>query len=149
MVAFEVVESIEIAAPPELVWAYRLDYTTLPDYNPLVRPLERVDKGDAPGVGASYRFQVDMGAGPIDAMLTVLEAVPYSRIVNDAAGEGGAAREVVTVVPANGGSRLQLAVTNQLPDDLDTGARDAIISASRAHVQLELENIKAALEARV
>jgi len=78
MAGFEIVESIEIASPPEPVWRYRLDYTTLPDYNPYVSALERVDDEEALGVGARYRFQVDMEPRPVEVLLTVREAAPYS-----------------------------------------------------------------------
>jgi uncharacterized protein YndB with AHSA1/START domain len=148
MASFEVVESIEIAAPPQPVWAYRLDYTTLPDYNPQVTGLERIDGATEPGVGARYRFLVDMGAGQIESVLTVVEAVPYSRIVNDVVGETGTAREVVTVEPVGTGCRLEIAISAQLPDGVDAETRGAAISGSRALARLELENIKKAIEAR-
>ena len=146
MGVFEVVERVEIAAPAESIWAYRLDYTHLPNYNPHVTGLERVDNGSAPGVGAQYRFKVDMGGGPSDSVLTVLEAVPYTRIVNDVVSEDGSAREVITVVPIESGSALELMMTAQLPDDVDSATRDATEVGSRALIRLELDNIKLAVE---
>ena len=148
MASFEIVESIEITSPPEAVWRYRLDYTNLPDYNPSVSALERVDDAEALGVGARYRFRVDMEAGPVESLLTVLEAAPYGRIVNDVdASDGTTVREVVTLVAIEKGTRLEIAITGQQPDGVDNETRDAMISGGRALVQLELANIKRALEA--
>ena len=45
-------ETIDIAVPPERVFDYRLDFTTLPDYNPGVSNLRRTDGGTEPGAGA-------------------------------------------------------------------------------------------------
>ena len=39
------VEQVEIAAPLAEVWAYRLDFTNLPEYNPDVSGVERVADG--------------------------------------------------------------------------------------------------------
>jgi uncharacterized protein YndB with AHSA1/START domain len=145
---FEIVESIEIASPPEPVWRYRLDYTTLPDYNPYVSALERVDDPETLGVGARYRFHVDMEPRPVEALLTVLEAAPHSRIVNDVhASDGSTAHEVVTLIATEQGTRLEIAATSQLPDGVDDQTRDAMIDGSRALLRLELDNIKRAFEA--
>ena len=146
MPRFEVVERIDIAAPAEKVWGYRLDYTTLPDYNPNVTGLERVDGGAELGVGAVYRFQVDMGAGPVDSTLRVREAVPHSRIVNDIEGPGASATETITVRHVQGGAQLEFVMSAQVPDGLDGQTMAAMEAGGRAQIVLELENIKAALE---
>ncbi len=146
MTRFEVVASMDIAAPPEKVWAYRLDYTTLPTYNPHVTGLERVDGGAEPGEGAVYRFQVDMGDGPMDSTLRVREAVPHSRIVNDIDSATGPATEMITVREVRGRTRVEFVMTAQVPDGLEAESMAAIEAGSRAQIVLELENIKAALE---
>jgi uncharacterized protein YndB with AHSA1/START domain len=149
MVVFEIVESIEIAAPPEPVWRYRLDYTTLLEYNPYVSGLKRVDDGEELGVGAQYRFQVAMPGGAYESLLTVVEAAAARRIVNDIdASDGSAAREVVTLIPTERGTRLEIAMRVQPPDDVDTDTRAATIDGGRALLQLELDNIKRAVEGR-
>jgi uncharacterized protein YndB with AHSA1/START domain len=147
MAGFEIVESIEIASPPEPVWRYRLDYTTLPQYNPYVSGLKRVDDGEELGVGAQYRFQVDMEAGTVESLLTVVEAAAASRIVNDIeASDGTTAREVVTIVSTERGTRLQLAVVGEHPESADSETRAANVDGGRALLPLELDNIKRAVE---
>jgi uncharacterized protein YndB with AHSA1/START domain len=147
MAVFEIVDSIEITAPPEPVWRYRLDYTTLPEYNPYVSGLKRVDDGEELGVGAQYRFQVDMPAGAVESLLTVVEAAAASRIVNDIdSSDGSTTREVVTLVPTERGTRLEIAIRVQPPDGVDSDTRAANIDGGRALLRLELDKIKRAVE---
>jgi len=67
--------------------------------------------------------------------------------VNDVdASDGTAAREVVTLVATEQGTRLEITSTSQLPDGVDNETRDAVMDGSRALLQLELDNIKRAVE---
>ena len=48
------VASAVFTAPPETVWAYRLDFANLPDYNPDVSGVVRVADGAADAVGGVH-----------------------------------------------------------------------------------------------
>lgn len=138
-------ESIEIGAPPEEVWAYRLDFENLPVVNPGVTGFERVDGGTEPGVGATYSFTVATDYGTVPCRLTVVEAEPGARVV-DEMDAGLKAREVCTFTPTSEGTAVELTVAVEVPDDLDEAGRAFIEQAGRKPVRLELENMKRILE---
>ena len=56
------------------------------------------------------------------------------------------AREVVTVEAIEGGTRLELAMSAQIPDDLPPETRNLMVNGGRAQIRLELENIKRLVE---
>lgn len=139
-------ESVVIDAPPEVVWAYRLDYTNLPAYNPHVTGLTQLDGIDQPGVGARYGFHVDVGGGPAPCILTVREAVPYERIVNDMAAQVEAS-EICSFAAEGGGTRFSIAMTSHLPDGVDAAMLESARASGHAQLRLELDNVKRILEA--
>ena len=57
-------ESILIAAAPEEVFDFRIDFTTLPQYNPNVSNLKRVDAGTGHEPGAEFLFNLQLAGAP-------------------------------------------------------------------------------------
>src|SRR5947207_1249359 len=53
-------EDIEIGAPVDAVYAYRLEFMNLPEYNPNVSNLRRTDRGAELGAGAEYAFDISI-----------------------------------------------------------------------------------------
>jgi hypothetical protein len=73
-------EEIRVAAPPGVAYAYRLDFSNLPDYNPKVADLRQT--GGGVGVGAAYEFRVRIaGLYRAPVRLRVVEANEPSLIV--------------------------------------------------------------------
>lgn len=138
-------EAIEIAAPPEKVFALRLDFDSLPAYNPDVSDLKRMDGGSEPGVGATYSLTSNTEYGSVPGTLTVTEVEPPARIV-DEMDFGLKAREVCSFSPAAKGTRVQLELTVLVPDDLDQAGRSFIEENSRRQLRMELENMRTILE---
>ncbi|MFN2614456.1 MAG: SRPBCC family protein, partial [Actinomycetota bacterium] len=75
MAEIRFVESLDIAAPIQKVWAYRLDFNNLPDYNPNVSNFRQV-AGTGPGVGSEYLFDIVMAKGfpPMETPIKVVQA---------------------------------------------------------------------------
>ena len=140
-------EEEDIEAPPEAVYEYRLDYEpNLPEYNPNVSNMQRIDEGKALGPGAIYSFDVDIpNMGQMPTTLTVKEALAPSRIVNEMGSGPIRARETCTFEPMNGGTRVVFDVLLTLPDELKEMGEMAERSG-REQVRLELELMKKALE---
>lgn len=148
-----IVERAVVAAPPEAVYAYRLDFASnLAAYNPNVASVEQIG-GDGPGVGARYRVKVRMAPGySATALLTVTEAVP-PLLVCDRADSFISADETVRFEPTQspaGDSATQVlfeVVTN--PRSLLLRVLDrALVGLSRRQVRTELRLIRAHLEGR-
>lgn len=139
-------ESVDIAVPPEEAWRYRLNFGHLPDVNPSVSNLRRTDGGAEPGVGASYTFDLASSMGPRVCTLTVVEAVPHSRIVNEMEA-GMRAREVCTFEPAgDGGTHMEFEVTVFVPDEAPDDLGPQIEGSGRAQIRLEMDMMRKALE---
>lgn len=140
-------ESVEIAVSPEVVYDYRINFTTLPDYNPNVSNLRRTDAGNAPGAGAEYLFDLTLGGGPpMENPIRVVEATRPSRIVFDT-GPGYMAREDCTFSPVGaGGTAVEFAYTISFPGDVDDDARSLIENSGREQARMELDNMKKILE---
>lgn len=140
-------EAAEIAAPVEAVFEYRLDFMNLPDYNPSVTNMRRIDGGSAPGPGAEYAFDLALpGADvPMETPLRVLEAHHPKRIVFET-GPGFMAREVCDFAPAHDGTRARFEITLTIPGDLDEQTRTAFAANTKEQARLELDLIKKALE---
>jgi len=140
-------EKADVAASPEKVWAYRLDFANLPLYNPNVSNFARTDGGTEPGPGATYAFEVtipDMGTLP--QTITVVEAEEPSRIVFETG--PWYAREVATFEPLpGGGTRVRFDLTASVPEEMDNDEGRAFIEQSgRKQLRLELGLLKEALE---
>ena len=75
-------EELEIEAPGEQLFAYRLDFENLPTYNPNVSNLRRVDGGSEPGPGAVYRFDITMpDKDGVTALKEIIGLDPAARVV--------------------------------------------------------------------
>ena len=150
-------EDIEIGAPLEAVFAYRLDFTKLPDYNPNVSGLRRTDTGSAlvgtkagRRLRAEYAFDIsieEMGGASMPQTLKVVEEDEPTRIVFEVG--PWYAREICTFEPnGEGGTHLVFAYVTYVPDELNNEEGRALIEASgRRQARLELDLIKKNLEA--
>jgi carbon monoxide dehydrogenase subunit G len=139
-------EHIDIAASPESVYAYRLDFDNLPAYVPAVgSDYKRTDGGREPGVGASCSFTSLTDYGEIPGTLAVAEADAPKKIVFD--GDFGLkVRETMTFTPVEGGTRVDIEYVVTVPDDLDDSGRRFIEDSGRKPAKIELENMKRILE---
>ena len=139
-------ESIDIAAPPSEVFAYRLDFTTLAEYNPHVKNV-RQTKLSGPGVGAEYVFDLMLpGASePMETPIRVLEADGPLRVVIET-GPGYIAREICTFDPVGDGTRITFDTVLTFPGELDEGSAKAVEGQGREQARLELDLMKKNLE---
>jgi uncharacterized membrane protein len=140
-------EELEIDAPAEKLFAYRVDFENLPTYNPNVSNLRRTDGGSAPGPGATYEFDVtipEMG-GTLPNELRVLETAEPSRIVNETVSGPFRAHEVVTF-EGDGPTLARWDVTVTMPDEMAQVIPIAEQSG-REQLRVELEHMKKLLEA--
>lgn len=140
-------ESVEIAAPIEKVFAYRLDYSNLAEYMPAVKNVRRVDGGSEPGPGADYRFDLTIeGMGDMEAFLTVVEVDAPGRIVQDTGSTAMGGREVCTFTAlADGGTRVRFSFTISLPDEAKDGV-PFVEESGRKGFRTELDNLKKLFE---
>ena len=146
---------LRIAATPHDIWAYRLDFSNLPRYNPSVREIEQLEIGHPDGTGARYRFDLDMGAGshPIDLEVTRVE--PDHLVAIDMGGPLPA-REEFTVSraspPEDDGPGtpvscvVAIALTLLVPDTFPTSADPGLVAGGRDQMQGELEQMAVILE---
>lgn len=140
------VETADIAVAPDVVFDYRLDFATLPAYNPSVSNMRRTDGGTTPGVGAEYRFDLTIpGMGAMETPLRVVEAARPERIVFDT-GPGFIARETCTFSPFAGGTRVVFDTTVTIEGELDDATRATIEASGREQARAELELLKKVLE---
>jgi hypothetical protein len=139
-------ETIDIAAPIERVYAYRLDFFNLPDYNPGVSNFRQV-AGDGPGVGAEYLFDLVMmeGAPPMETPIKVIDAREPDLVVFDT-GPGYIARETCTFSKTASGTHAEFAYTVTIPGEIDDVSRDAVVKQGSEAARGELEMIKRKLE---
>lgn len=139
--------SATIAAPLEAVFDYRLDFATLPAYNPNVNNLRQV-VGDGPGKGAEYLFDLVLveGVDPIESPLRVLEVDRAARIVIET-GPGHMARETCTFSDTGGATVCEFDTVLTFPGELDDASADAVRAQGLAQVELELQLMKKILEA--
>jgi hypothetical protein len=153
-------EAIEIAAPRDDVYTFRLDCLNLPALNPAVRNVRRID-GEAgpPKAGSSYRCDVDLEWGECVATVDISDAVFPSLIVLDMEtvprSESGApdsrvrSHEVArfSVLPG-GGTRLDIELS-LFPADSVSADELAVMEANAgAPINVELAAMKLALENR-
>ena len=143
-------EDVTIGSPVEAVYAYRLDFARLPEYNPNVSNIRRTDGGHELGVGAEYGFDIsieEMGGASMPQTLKVVEEDEPTRIVFEVG--PWYAREICTFEPnGEGGTHLVFAYVTYVPDELNNEEGRALIEASgRRQARLELDLIKKNLEA--
>ena len=147
MAEVTIAEGIEIAAPPEAVYDYRLDFTTLPAYNPHVSNMRRTDGGTELGTGAEYAFDLQLPGAtePIESPLRVLDARRPSMVTLET-GPGFMAREVCTFDATEAGTRVIFEQTITLEGDLPEDTLKAIGDSAGEQAKLELELMKKNLE---
>ena len=151
--------SAEIRAPRSRVYDYRLDCRHLPALNPAVTNVRRTDGGSGkPGTGTQYVCDVRLDWGETTATIHIEDAVEPSLIVLDmhtvpregsisASGSGIHSREVARFSDTDdGGTRIEIELTLQAPDDIDDDAFEAMRLHAGDPVRVELEAMKAALE---
>ena len=108
--------------------------------------MQRTDGGEGLGVGARYAFEVDipdMGAMP--TTLTVLEAEPPSRLVNEMGSGLIKAREECTFTRSESGTLVTFEVTLSFPEEM-AGIAEMAEQSGREQVRGELELMKKQLE---
>ena len=137
--------------PPEVVWAYRLDFANLPAYNPDVTGVTRVVDGSdgVHGPGARYTFGLadprrPGGTQPIE--LWIVDAVSPT-LVTAAMSGGSDAYEEFVVRPLDGGgceATLTLWVTlpDGLPEDVETAAAAGSLESISKELRLMKENLE-------
>ncbi len=147
-------ERMVIAAPPEEVFDFRLDFgSNLAAYNPSVRAVLQVE-GNGPGVGSRYRVRVRLVPGfTARATLTVTTA-ERPTCVADLAEGFVAAQETVRFEPrvlpdGRTGTDVRFLVTTKpigwLGRMLDAQLLPAL---TRRQVRTELRRMRAELEPR-
>jgi hypothetical protein len=151
------IASATFSVPAEAVWAYRLDFSNLPEYNPDVTDVARVHDGDPAGVGgllgagARYTFQLADPRRPGSTQPVELWAAEVTKPSLVAAGMhgGNEAYEEFVVTPHDGGgcsATLTLWVT--LPAGLSEQILAAAAAGSLDSISKELRLMKEILEAR-
>jgi len=138
-------ESAELRAPIERVFAYRIEFMNLPDYNPNVSNLRRVDNGSEPGKGAEYLFDLAVMGNTMESPIRVTECEPNSRIVFET-GPGYMAREVCLFSETDAGTRVEFATTLTIPGEIDDATATLLEASGREQVLLELDLMKKNLE---
>lgn len=84
-----------IAAPPDVVWAYRLDFSKLPEYNPSVVDLEQIRPAGPEGTGAEYRFDLVHEDTRHEVVLRVVASEPGRLVAIELGGALPAREELV------------------------------------------------------
>ncbi|MGH2728742.1 MAG: SRPBCC family protein [Actinomycetota bacterium] len=147
MIELAYAETIDIVAPPEKVFAHRLDFLNLPGYMDQASNIRRVDGGVEAGAGADYRFDLTIeGMGQLEAYITVLEVDAPHRIVFDTGSAGMGGREVSTFTELpDGGTRVEFAFRMELPDEALDGV-SFIEESGRGSFRNELIGLKKLME---
>jgi uncharacterized protein YndB with AHSA1/START domain len=149
--ALEVTAFVErdIAACIEVAFTYRLDGLNIPEYNPNVANLRRVDNGTEPGAGAEYRFDLTLpGMGTFESYHLVTEAEAPKRIVIETGNPPLVAREENLFTPTpDGGTHLEFRITIPVPDEAKDGA-PFFEQTSMEQLTMEVDNIQRILEVR-
>jgi uncharacterized protein YndB with AHSA1/START domain len=153
-------EEIEIDAPREEVYAYRLDCSNLPQLNPAVRNVRRVDTGAGPpAAGTRYLCDVDLAWGNCEATVEITEASRPSLIVLDMETRlRGRADDPRFCVRSHevarfsdlpgGGTRLEVELTLYPAGDIPPEELTAMEANAGAPINVELMAMKSALEQR-
>ena len=141
-------------------WLYRLDFANLPEYNPDVSGVARVQEGAADGVGgllgpgARYTFRLadarqEGVSQPVE--LWLVDVVEPSLVAAGMAGGSEAYEEfVVRAVDAveGGGCEVTLTLWVRLPDGLPDDDVAAAAAGSLEQIRNEVRLMKEVLEAR-
>jgi Polyketide cyclase / dehydrase and lipid transport len=139
------------SVPAERVWAYRLDFANLPQYNPDVQDVTRVadGTGDVHGPGARYTFGLAdprrPGASqPIE--LWTVEAVAPTLVAAGMSGGNEAYEEFVVEPLDGGGCEATLTLWVTLPEGLSAEIMAAAAAGSLGQLTKELRLMKQNLE---
>ncbi len=149
------VASAIFTVPAATVWAYRLDFANLPQYNPDVRGVSRVTDGTGQGAGGAHgsgaRYTFDLadprrpGAHqPIE--LWTVEAVAPTLVAAGMSGGSDAYEEFVVEPLDGGGCEATLTLWVTLPDGLSEDVTAAAAAGSLQSISNELRLMKQVLE---
>lgn len=149
------VASATFSVPGHDVWAFRLDFTNLPQYNPDVSGVSRVADGagvgGASGPGARYAFRLAdprqrEETHPVE--LWIEDAVEPSLVSAGMRGGNEAYEEFVVRALPSGGCEATLTLWLTLPDGLSPSTRQAVVAGSLAQIEKEVTLMKQVLEGR-
>ena len=142
-------ETIEINAPIEAIYDYRLDFVKLATYNSHVTNISRTVDGEGGlGKGAEYVFDLALPGweAGMKAFLRVIETDKPNRIVTDTGTDALAGREVNTFEQLPSGAvRFTIQFSIDLPDEAKDGV-EFIEKSGRDEYKIEQAAIKKALE---
>ncbi|HEV3281550.1 MAG TPA: SRPBCC family protein [Acidimicrobiales bacterium] len=144
-----------IAAGPHDIWAYRLDFLHLPEYNPSVRGIEQLAQSGPDGSGAHYRFELiaEDGSHPVD--LRVIRAVPGQLVAIELGGAVPAEEEFTVSAPepggpsdgdSTGGCRVAIDLTLLVSDEIPTITDQQLLDSGTRQIGDELEQMARFLE---
>ncbi len=144
-------EHIDIAVPAETAWAYRLDFSNLPEYNAAVGDVRRVADGAGPGgvlgAGAEYRFSLTVGSASHPVSLRTTEAVEGRRVAAWMDG-GMSANEAFVVEPTDSGCHAVLTLWVDLPPGIPEETAASLRESGRVQIRSELDHMREVLERR-
>jgi hypothetical protein len=139
------------------VWRYRLDFANLPEYNPDVSDVVRVQEGVTGGVGgtlgpgARYTFRLadarQEGVSHV-VELWLVDAVEPSLVAAGMAGGSEAYEEFVVQAVDGGGCEATLTLWVTLPGGLPDDVVAAAAAGSLEQIRKEVRLMKEVLEAR-
>jgi hypothetical protein len=141
--------------PAEVVWRYRLDFSNLPEYNPDVSEMRRVQEGGVDGVGgvcgpgARYAFRLADGGGSSPDHAVELWIVDAAEPTMVAAGmNGGHEAYEEFAVRALGGQACEATLTLwvTLPVGLPDDAVAMAAAASKEQISKELRLMQQVFE---
>ncbi len=89
------IETVEAKVPLEKAYAYVLDFTNVPEWDPGVKSSRQV-AGAGPGQGAQYEVVAPFAGRDVTLIYTVTEAVANERIIIEGTSDRSWARDVIT-----------------------------------------------------
>ena len=142
--------AVEIAAPPEKVFAIAGDLRRVPEWSPWgeADPATSFTFEGEPGAGQSMRWAsnnplVGTGSEKVTAF------VPNERLVTEIDyGEFGTATSTITLAPSGGGTKLTRSFVTALPGVVDRWAGLMIDGSVGAEYEKGLARLKALAEAQ-
>ena len=146
------IETQEFAVAAHDVWAYRLDFTHLPEYNPDVSGVERIAEGSGDGgvhgAGARYRFQLRNPHRPEPQPVELWTVEARDAELVSAGMNGGSEAYEEFVLTALGPDRCTATLTLWVttPEGLADDVVAAIAESGRQQIRKELDLMVAVLE---
>jgi hypothetical protein len=144
--------SATFSVDADVVWAYRLNFDNLPEYNPDVSELSRVNDGEGiggiHGPGARYQFELadPRKLGVTHAVELWTEEVIEPSLVSAGMRGPNDAYEEFVVRERPGGCEATLTLWVSLPPGLSDSVLEAAAAGSRAQLEKELTLMKRVLE---